>query len=184
MPIEIEKKYRLTSEQKEILPGRLRAIGSQFVSAEFEENTLFKGETVKPGRSVLRLRLVGDRAILTYKEPLPSPAAIKHQLEEETAVADPQAMRGILTGLGISPAVIYEKRRQTWRLRDVEIMVDELPFGWFMEIEGPEQEISAVERELGIEGLMAEEATYPQLTLKLGTLCGAVVEARFAPVRS
>lgn len=179
MPIEIEKKYRLTREQRELLPGRLREIGAELEGEEFEENTLFKGETLDIGRSVLRLRRVGGRAILTYKERRPSAAAIKHQREEETLVADPEAMGAILTSLGFIPALVYEKRRQTWRLRDTEIVIDELPFGLFMEIEGTESDIAEIELELKIEGLTAENATYPQLALRLGTVRGNVIEARF-----
>ena len=179
MPIEIEKKYRLSREQRDLLPERLREIGAEFESDEFEENTLFKGVALEVGRSVLRLRRVGERTILTYKERLPSAAAIKHQREEETLVADPEAMAAILTSLGFVPALVYEKRRQTWRLRGVEIVIDELPFGLFMEIEGPETEITEIELGLKIERLAVENATYPQLALRLGTARGNVVEARF-----
>ncbi|MEP6635956.1 MAG: class IV adenylate cyclase [Acidobacteriota bacterium] len=180
MPIEIEKKYRLTESQRELLPGRLQAIGAQFEGEDFEENTLFKGATLEAGRAALRLRRVGGRAILTYKERLPSTSGTKHQREEETVVSDPERMHAILTSLGFSPAVVYEKRRQTWRLRDAEIVVDELPFGLFMEIEGSEEEISDIEGALNIEGLATEVATYPQLALRFGTPRDTIVEARFA----
>jgi len=48
-----------------------------------------------------------------------------------------------------------------------------------MEIEGTEQGISDVESKLAIKRLRTEMATYPQLTLKHGTDCDGVVEARF-----
>ncbi len=179
MPTEIEKKYRLTESQREQLPGRLREIGAQFEGEHFEENTIFKGATLEAGRSALRLRRVSGRAILTYKKRLPSASGIKHQREEETVVSDPERMHAILTSLGFSPAVVYEKRRQTWRLGDAEIVIDELPFGLFMEIEGSEQEISDIEDSLKIEGLTTEVATYPQLALRRGTPRGSTVEARF-----
>ena len=58
-------------------------------------------------------------------------------------------------------------------------LVDELPFGFFMEIEGNEDEIKSAERKLGIKGLRAEHATYPQLTEKHGKRFGDLIEARF-----
>ena len=94
-------------------------------------------------------------------------------------MADPGSMDAILDALGFTPALVYEKRRETWRLGKAEILIDELPFGLFMEIEGSETDIRAIERKLGIKGLRAERATYPQLALKYGIKYGNVIEARF-----
>ena len=89
----------------------------------------------------------------------------------------------ILAALGFTPALVYEKRRETWRLGKVEIVIDELSFGLFMEIEGPEQGIREVESKLAIKRLRSETATYPQLTLKHGIDSDGVVEARFPKKR-
>src|SRR5690349_21767098 len=121
--IEIEKKYRLTSQQRESVLQRLREVGAEFRGDEFEENTIY---ALKREHSVLRLRRVGDRALLTYKERLPESAAIKQYIEEETAVGDADAMDAILKTLGFAPALVYEKQRQTWVYRDTEIVIDEL----------------------------------------------------------
>jgi len=179
MPIEIEKKYRLTKKQREAVHRRLPEIGAKLRGKELEENTLYGGESLDIGRSILRLRRVTNNAILTYKERFPASSSIKHQREDETRVADPEAMDAILDALGFTPALVYEKRRETWRLGKAEILIDELPFGLFMEIEGSETDIRAIERKLGIKGLRAERATYPQLALKHGTKYGNVIEARF-----
>jgi adenylate cyclase class 2 len=125
------------------------------------------------------LRRIGRNATLTYKRRIPSASAIKQQREEETDVADPEAMEAILEALGFTAALVYEKRRQTWRLGKTEIVIDVLPFGLFMEIEGRVNEIKAVERKLGLKGLKAEHATYPQLTEKHGKTYDGLIEARF-----
>ena len=179
MSIEIEKKFRLTAEQRRQLPHRLRQLGATFSGEEFEENTLYRGVGLEPGSRILRLRRVGQRAILTFKERLSNATPIKHQREDETEIANAEAMVAILEGLGFTPALIYEKRRQTWLFGDVEIVLDELPFGLFMEIEGSETEINEVERTLGMAALEVENLTYPQLTLKHGTANDRVIEARF-----
>jgi adenylate cyclase class 2 len=179
MPIEIEKKFRLTKKQREAVLLRLPKIGARRRGEEFEENTLYDGESLDPTRSVLRLRRVGKTAILTYKEGFPTSSLIKHQREDETRVEDPEAMEAILDALGFKPALVYEKRRQTWRLGKTEIVVDELPFGLFMEIEGSEADIAAAELKLGIKGLRTERETYPQLTRKHGKRYGSMIEARF-----
>jgi adenylate cyclase, class 2 len=177
--IEVEKKFRLTKRQRDAVLRRLPEVGASLQHEEFEENTLYTGEGLSSGSGVLRLRRVGGRATLTYKKRIPSSSPIKHQREEETAVADPEAMEAILEVLGYTPAMVYEKRRQTWTLGKTEIVIDVLPFGLFMEIEGRVNEIRAVERKLGLKGLRAEHATYPQLTQKHGKSLDGLIEARF-----
>lgn len=191
MSIEIEKKYRLTKKQRGELQRRLPELGAVFAGEAFEENTLYGGGVLALGRSVLRLRRFGDGtdpessgseqpAVLTYKQRLPGVSAIKQQVEDETEVADAEAMEAILDSLGFVPALVYEKRRATWQLGVAEIVIDELPFGLFMEIEGPEPAIKEIERRLAIKGLKAEQATYPQLTELHGESFNGMIAARFA----
>ena len=180
MGIEIEKKYRLTREQAARLHENLRASGATLEGEDFEENILYAGGTLDPSRQVLRVRRVGRRAILTYKERFFSTAAIKHNREDETVVENADALADILDALGFRPAVVYEKRRATWRLMNTEIVVDELPFGLFAEIEGEEQAIREVEERLGLKDVEAEMATYPELARRHGVKRGDLVEARFA----
>jgi adenylate cyclase, class 2 len=177
--IEIEKKYRLTVVQRDHVLQRLKEVGAEDRGEEFEENTIYSGGLLKRGTSVLRLRRVGARALLTYKERLANASAVKHQREEETAVDDPSAMALILDALGFKPLLVYEKRRHTWLLGPTEVVIDELPYGLFMEIEGSEQDIDAAEQALGIQNLPAEHETYPRLTEQHGQRLGDVIESRF-----
>ncbi len=96
MPVEIEKKYRLTPHQREEIRARLPEIGARREQIDFEVNTLYSGDSIDTDRAVLRLRRVGPRAILTFKERLPGSSPIKHQLEDETTVGDADAMDAIL----------------------------------------------------------------------------------------
>jgi len=178
VPIEIEKKYRLTTEQRAEILKRLPQLGAVHAGDEFEQNTLYAGKNFNRNDAVIRLRRVGDRSILTFKKRFKSSAKIKRQLEEETEVGNPGALEAILRELGLTPSLVYEKRRQTWKVTDTEIVLDELPFGLFMEIEGPAKEIRRLEKALTIK-LQAESATYPQLTEKYGKQKRGVIEARF-----
>ncbi len=180
MPIEIEKKYRLESEQVEPLRRRLREVGAEGEgSAEFEENVIYTGPGLDPARRVLRLRRKGGRAVFTFKERDLSGSPVKRQREEETEVSDAAALASILEALGYRPVLVYEKRRETWRVSGAEVVLDELPFGLFVEIEGAEERILEVEQLLGLDRAEAEHAPYPELTLRHGTKRGDVVEARF-----
>ncbi len=180
MPIEIEKKYRLSKKQREEVLQRLPEIGAKRKGEDFEVNTLYSGPNLEMGNCVLRLKRIGKRGILTFKQRFPSTSDIKHQREDETRVDDPDAMEAILEALGFEPALVYEKRRETWVLGKTEIVIDELPFGLFMEIEGSEPDIREIEKKLAIKRLRTELATYPQLTQKYGTNDGGVIESRFA----
>jgi len=180
MPIEIEKKYRLTGSQRSQPLCKLESIGATRESEEFEENTLYSGKGIDARSAVLRLRRAGERTTLTYKKRFPSTSAIKRQLEEETEVADANALDFILRALGYKAALVYEKRRLTWTIDETEIVIDELPFGQFMEIEGVEADIVKVERKIGAAGFEAELETYPSLTRTHGKANGDVIEARFA----
>ncbi len=179
MALEIEKKYRLTGDHREQVRERLRELGAEREGEEFEVNTLYAGATLETGHSVLRLRRIGERGILTYKERVDSSSDLKHQHEDETRVDDPDAMDAILKDVGFRPALVYEKRRETWRLGNTEIVIDELPFGLFMEIEGSEQGIREVEGKLAIADLRTEVSTYPNLSLQHGSDRDGVIEARF-----
>ena len=183
VPIEIEKKYRLTKKQREEVLRRLPLVGATLKAEEFEENFLYTGEGIDVGRSVLRLRRIGKRAILTYKQRFPTSASIKHQQEDETEVSDADATDAILQALGFEPMLVYEKRRITWQLDDAEVVVDDLPFGLFMEIEADPEEILRIEKLLAIRSLRPEMETYPRLTMKHGKRHGDFVEARFNETR-
>jgi adenylate cyclase class 2 len=179
MNIEIEKKYRLTREQRGRLLRRLAEVKATPQGKEFEENTLYAGGQLDLQTEVLRLRRVGERAILTYKRRFPTDSAIKHHREDETEVTDVDALAKILDALGYTPALVYEKRRATWQIRDAEVVLDELPFGLYLEIEGDEQSITEVERLLDLADVEAEMSSYPALARRYGEQRGGLIEARF-----
>jgi adenylate cyclase class 2 len=88
-------------------------------------------------------------------------------------------LESIIENLGFQKALIYEKRRQTWQFRAVEIVLDELPFGQYMEIEGSITAIAEAEMLLEIENLTIENETYPHLTQKFGVRKENLIESRF-----
>jgi len=104
---------------------------------------------------------------------------VKHQLEYETEIADAESLDSIVRELGLAPRLVYEKRRRKWKFRGTEVVIDELPFGLFMEIEGKITAIRETEMLLGAEELEPEPITYPRLTMQLGLDRDGVKEARF-----
>ncbi|MCA1555453.1 MAG: class IV adenylate cyclase [Acidobacteria bacterium] len=180
MGTEVEKKYRIGSDEAARLRGRLVTVGAERSGEEFEENTLYTGPGLEGRNRVLRLRRVnGGRAVFTFKESLADSSGIKHRREDETTVENPDALAAILDALGYTPAIVYEKRRETWLVAGVEVVVDELPFGMFIEIEGGEESILEAECLLELTATETEHKSYPQLTLEHGTGNGKIIEARF-----
>ena len=179
MAIETEKKFRLQEKQFNRLPALLKKLGAIFEGEVFERNYLHRGGRLSDSGAVLRLRKTGDRSTLTYKESIGPEKALKQKIEFETEVSDVDAMEEIIRKLGYRLAVVYEKRRRTWHMDDVEIVLDELPFGLFMEIEGTERNIIKAEKKLGIKKLVPEIRGYPKLTVRYGRMRKSVMEARF-----
>lgn len=181
MGIEVEKKYRLTVEQRTNVVERLREGGAEFVGEEFETNTLYSGNALDTTRAVLRLRRTNTRSVLTYKERGEVDASgIKRHREDETEVADADALASIFDALGYRPSLVYEKRRATWHAQGAEIVIDELPFGVFAEIEGTEDAIRELESSLGIASAAGVAETYPDLVAQFGTIRDGIMEARFS----
>ncbi len=179
MSIEIEKKYQLPPERRSAVEEALKEFGAEYVGEDYEENTIFGGPALSDKGAILRIRKIGERTVLTYKCRLAGVADVKHQTEEETEVADADAIRKIVEALGLVAGVVYEKRRKTWKFRDTEVVIDELPFGLFMEIEGSITSIKEAEMLLDIEDLETEHETYPRLASQNGTRNGTVMESRF-----
>lgn len=180
MPIEIEKKYRIDKKILVELTAKLRELGATFSYETFEENYLHRGGVLDQKSAVLRLRKTDLRTTLTYKEKVPTDCDFKHQIEYETEVTDVEATENIIQRLGYRLAIVYEKHRKSWHLGNVEVVLDELPFGYYMEIEGAIEDILEAEKTLEIEHLVNESRGYPRLTVKYGTLTDGVHEARFA----
>lgn len=180
MSIEIEKKYRLTPEQRNQIVKSLNDIGAKFEGEDFEENIIFSNHQLLAKHALVRVRKTESIATLTFKQRLQSESTAKHQDECETKVEDAGAAVSILEGIGLRRSIVYEKKRKTYSFRNAEIVLDELPFGLFMEIEGTLTAIAEIEMLLSVDGIDAESKTYPRLTLELGVKNGGVTEARFS----
>jgi adenylate cyclase, class 2 len=179
MAIEIEKKYRICQERAQEIIKTLKEFSAEFVGEDNEENIILSGETLRKKGAVLRIRRIGETTIVTFKQRIENSSDIKHQIEEEVEVSDAKSMMHIFAELGFESVLIYEKRRRKWRFRSVEVVIDELPFGLYMEIEGMVTAIREAELILGIEDHETEHLTYPSLTAEHGKKRNGVIEARF-----
>jgi adenylate cyclase class 2 len=137
MPSELEVKFHVA--ELGVIRRRVLELGAGLASGRhLERNWRFDlpDGSLSARGAVLRLRQ-DPAGWLAFKERTDEP-----QLREEIefGVDDPQAALEFLRGLGYRPIGLYEKYRETFDLGECQVMLDELPFGSFVEIEGPSAE--------------------------------------------
>ena len=162
-PLEIEIKVRIPSVA--ILQPMLVAAGFALLNPQTRETSVLwdrEGELQAQG-SVLRLRMYGEAATLTWKGPRLADPRLKIRPEVETALGDPAAMEGILRALGFEPTLHMVKSRSLWGLGDLEACLDEAPFGCFLELEGTREAIEEAMDLLEVRSYPVEPRTYATL---------------------
>jgi adenylate cyclase class 2 len=149
---EIEVKFLI--EDLSAMRQRLVALGAILTTPRtYEENLLFDTPDAQFRRQGRLLRLRRDRRNrITYKEPpAHSDLDFKIMQEYEVEVSDFTQMHAILAKLGFALSLHFEKYRETFTYQEAEIVLDEVPFGTFMEIEGPQEVIRAIVTALGLD---------------------------------
>lgn len=160
----IETELKLYVPDLKAVERRLMECGAECSAVRvLERNHRYgdaRGEIQRQG-VVLRLRQ-DSRVRLTYKTELAGGEPLS-RYEAEVEVSSFEAMDAILRRLGFHTVMIYEKYRTTYALYDAEIVLDELPFGTFVEIEGDRAGIKRVVDALNLTGATPVRASYSVL---------------------
>jgi adenylate cyclase class 2 len=142
LSIETEVKVRI--EDPESFCRRLITMKAEKVSSRhFEDNHLldFPDNRLGSRRCLLRVRLAGEKNILTFKGP-PLPKGIfKIREEIEVGLEDSAAALQIFQQIGMQVSFRYQKYRREYLLNEVHLAVDETPIGNFVEFEGTQDAI-------------------------------------------
>ena len=140
-PLEIEVKFHLP--QVNSTRDRILAIGATSCGKLFEINICYedRAKSLKDRHILLRLRK-DDKNRLTFKSPpVHNDRDFKTYREFEVVVDDFDTCRAILDGLGFHAEQSYEKWRETFFLGDTKLLIDTVPFGVFLEVEGSKSDI-------------------------------------------
>ena len=157
------------------IESRLQSLGAQLMQPRVHEiNLRFdtpEGELANSYR-VLRLRQ-DTKARVTYKGPGWVQDGVRARQELEFTVGDFETAKALFEALGYVVVVMYEKYRTTYDIGELHITFDEMPYGNFVEIEGPNgPSIQAVAERLGLEwearSLDSYIAIFERARLKLG----------------
>ena len=100
---------------------------------------IIETETLAQRHGFVRVRDEGDRTTLTYKQF--DEASLTGAKEIEVTVSDFDATVALLEQVDLVHKSFQESRRETWKLGDVEVVIDEWPhLNVYIEIEGASEE--------------------------------------------
>jgi predicted adenylyl cyclase CyaB len=159
--LEAELKFRLAGAAEQArLRGRLREIGAASQGAYDEQNIRFT--VPRKSKVSLRLRILDSSTsgIITTKGPARFIRGIKVREETEVEVADAATAQDLLVSLGYPVEFVFHKHRAGWSLAGVSVTLDTLDFGFFAEIEGPQESLPAVAKQLGLDPKKAVRQSY------------------------
>ncbi len=148
---EIEVKFCLAN--RPALLTKLQDVGAQLVQERIlETNLRFDTPGQDLSRTFRALRLRQDTSIrITYKGPPRQNQGARLRQELEFEASDFDTARAFFEALGYQVYLMYEKYRAMYRFKDVLVTVDEMPYGDFAEIEGPNgNAIRAAADQLGL----------------------------------
>lgn len=148
---------RLLESKAHLIQPRIHEVNLRFDNSSGDLRREFK---------VLRLRKDSE-AKFTFKGPGVEVGGALSRREIEFTVSDFESAWQFLDALGFTPIVFYEKFRATYELDNIHIMLDELPHGNFVEIEG--DDINALQNVAGLLGLnwdVSIQASYHALFVR------------------
>ncbi|MBX3085716.1 MAG: class IV adenylate cyclase [Anaerolineae bacterium] len=166
----VETEVKLYVTDLTSIEQRLQALGAHLAAPRvYERNVRYEdaANSLTKNEKVLRLRM-DSRARLTYKDPYnTTTTGIMSRTELEVTVSDFEMMDLILRKLGFYAAWTYDKYRTTYEMDDCEIVLDELGFGLFVEIEGEADAIEAMITKLGLTNVKRIPASYSVLFFRV-----------------
>lgn len=149
---ELEVKFYVAS--LDAIEERLRRLGAQVHQPRTHEvNLRFDTPEGRLGDNFQVLRLRQDTAaVMTYKGPGEVQGGVRARREIEFQVSDLEAARQFLEALGYQVVLMYEKFRAVYALEGALVTLDEMPYGEFVEIEGPDPAlIASLAAKLGLD---------------------------------
>ncbi|HLZ94987.1 MAG TPA: class IV adenylate cyclase [Candidatus Dormibacteraeota bacterium] len=167
--IESELKFRVGGPKDHArVRTALKKLGYKLEGTYDEENYRFLGPGKTTRRVTLRLRVLdgGPRGMLTAKGAAKFFAGVKVREETEIEVNNAHATLDLLAQLGFQVLVIYRKHRAVWVAGNVNVTLDRLDFGHFVEVEGPLETIPDIARELGLDPANAVKDSYSIMARK------------------
>lgn len=146
-----EREIKLKLENPSDLISKLNSKKAKFIGKSFQRTTRMDTESMGLEKNGVFLRVrSGSKNIVTLKRKLRENAEVFERQEIETEVEDIDKLADIFYGLGFTKRLILEKYRADFEYEGVKISVDELPFGFYVELEGDPEKIFETAKELDL----------------------------------
>jgi adenylate cyclase class 2 len=148
--LEIEVKFYLSDMDR--MRDRIIEIGGVSRGRVLETNIRFDDadNSLIQKKSLLRLRKDKTTTLTFKSEPPVKDNQFKILRELEVEVSDFTTMKHILESLGFREEQVYEKWRETFVLHSTNLCLDMMPYGSFLEIEGPKEDIKKLASQIGL----------------------------------
>jgi len=150
----MEVELKVPVENLDEFANKAEKLGYELVQPRhLESNVLYD----YPDRSLsltgclLRVRDMGDKALFTFKGKAIAHERYKVRPEEEVVCDDGEKLREILENVGFRAYYRYEKYRKEYRAPDAFLCLDEVPFGFFLELEGTPEGIENLAKALDLD---------------------------------
>jgi adenylate cyclase, class 2 len=155
----IEKEIKLKVNDLNKIIGKLKK--AKLLGQTFEKTIRFEKNDGSLEKAGIFVRLKsGFSNKITMEKKIKTRSDVFQREEIETKIEDIENMRKILNNLGLIKEFIMEKYRVSWKYMGTEITLDEMPFGYFVEIEGSENKIWRVVEYLELNKLDKITVTY------------------------
>ncbi|MBI2148837.1 class IV adenylate cyclase [Candidatus Woesearchaeota archaeon] len=147
---EIELKI-LNINEKEVTKNLIKLGAKKFPEElVIEKHFDFEDDRIKDNKQLFRLRKLGDKVELAFKDKKIKDGKFRVQEEIETNVKNFDTMEKIIEKLGFKCIKHREKKRIHFTLNNVKIEVDKFPnIPPYIEIEGTKKEIEKTVKLLG-----------------------------------
>ena len=133
---EIEAKFYVTGLDR--IKARLHELEARLIQERMLERNIrfdLPGGRLRSEGRVLRLRQ-DTQARLTYKGDGSNEQGVLSRTEIEFTVEDFAKAKQFLEALGYQEFMRYDKYREVYEFNECHVMLDELPYGLFVEVEG------------------------------------------------
>lgn len=140
--LEVEVKF-MVDDFEEIIDRLTRMGGELILPRIYERNLVFDNADQNLARGGKLLRLRQDRNCrITFKgRERHKESGLQIREEIEVKVDDFDQAGAILKRIGFEKQISYEKYRTSYVVDQLEVLLDEMPFGLFVELEGEAEAI-------------------------------------------
>lgn len=150
----IEYEIKFLNIDKDKIRKRLKESGVKLIYPEYlQKRIIFNPpETNNSDRNWVRIRKEQDKTTMSFKR-ITNEKTIEGQEEIELEINDFEKAEKFLKAVGCVKKAYQENKRELWKIKDVDITIDEWPFlEPFIEIEGnSEREVKETVKLLGFD---------------------------------